>query len=345
MRATALKRLALFGAGAVALAYLVQRAGAGSVAEYLDNLGFGVVVPVLLVGAQHCLRALAWRFPTRAMDQPVRYLDLLRARLGAEALGYLSFTGAIGSQTSKVLLLRKGIPARSGAATVAVDAAASGIAGVLFVGASLLVCQAMLGLPAWSAAIGGALVGAGAGAWLLAVIWAGQRQHHAEMPSMDKTPDSKTAAARDSMRLMRVGLVRLHGLPFALMIFIHLAGHVALAAATWSILSMLGISSSPIVGLWFETGAKLGNTLGAVVPARLGVFEAGVAASANILDLDPAAGIAVGLVRRLIDMLFVAVGLSLTTLWPIELRRGAARRRGSASARKDAFAVPQKERG
>jgi hypothetical protein len=255
------------------------------------------------------------------MDQRVHYRELLQARLGAEALGYLSLTGAIGSQTSKVLLLRKGVGARSGTAAVAVDATASGIAGVLFMGGSLLASQAVLGLPAWAAGLGGALAGAGALAWVMAAIWAGQRRHHVEIPNMDEVPTSKTEAARDAMRLVRVGLVRLHGLPFALMIAIHLAGHLALAAATWSILSMLGISTSFVAGLWFEAGAKLGNTLGAVVPARLGVFEAGVAASANLLDLDPAAGIAVGLVRRLIDTLYVALGLSLTTLRPLDLGR------------------------
>jgi len=321
MKAIVLKRIALFVVGAVVLAYLVQRAGAGTVAEYLDNLGFGIVVPTLLVGIQHCLRVFAWHFPMRAMDQPVRYRELLRARLGAEALGYLSLTGAIGSQTSKVLLLRKGVRARWGAATVAVDAAASGIAGALFLGGALLVCQAALGLPSWASAIGGALLGAGAGAWLMATIWAGQRRHHAEMPAMDETPPSKRAAARDSMRLIRVGLVRLHGLPFALMIGIHLLGHATLTMATWSIVSMLGISDSPLVGLWFEAGAKLGNTLGVLVPARLGVFEASIAASASVLGVDPAAGIAVALVRRLIDTLFVVVGLSLTTLWPIDPSR------------------------
>ena len=323
MSATVLKRVALFVGGAVVLAYLVQRAGAGTIGEYLDNLGAAIVIPVFLVGVQHCLRAFAWVFPVRAMDLPVRYADLLRARLGAEALGYLSFTGAIGSQTSKVLLLRKGISARSAAATVAVDAASSGIAGVLFVGTALLACQTTLGLPAWFAAIGGVFLGIGAFAWLLAGIWASQRRHHAELPDMDDQPTSKLEAARDSMRLIRVGLVRLHGIPFALMIAIHLAGHVALTAATWSILSLLGISDNAMVGLWFETGAKLGNTLGALVPARLGVFEAGVAASANVLDLAPAAGIAVGLVRRMIDVIWVAVGLSLTTLWPIDIARRA----------------------
>jgi len=329
MRAIVWKRLALFVVGAVVLAYLVNQAGAGTVAEYLENLGIGILVPVALVGVQHCLRALAWLFSARAMDQPLRYRELLRARLGAEAVGYLSLTGAIGSQTSKVLLLRKGVSARSGAAAVAVDAAASGIAGVLFVGAALLACQTYLGLPAWAAAVGGILVGVGAGAWMMAAIWAGQRRHHAEMPPMDDVPPSKTAAARDSMRLIRMGLVRLHGSPFALMIGIHLAGHVALTCATWSILAMLGISDSPLVGLWFEAGAKLGNTLGALVPARLGVFEAGVAASAGVLRLDPAAGIAVGLVRRLIDTLYVALGLSLTTLWPLKLKHHSARQQGA----------------
>ena len=320
MRATVVRRALLFGGGAVVLWYLVRQTGAGAVAGYLQNLGVGIVVPVLLVGVQHCLRAYAWSFSTQAADEPATYFDLLRARLGAEALGYLSFTGAIGSQTSKVILLRKGIPARSGAATVAVDAAASGIAGVLFTGAVLLVAQYSLGLPAWAAAIGGVFVGAGAGAWLMATIWSGQRHHDTSLPSIVGKPLSTLAAARDAMRRVRVGLVRLHGVPFAAMIVIHLLGHVALTAATWSILSMLGISGgSAAVALLFEVGAKLGNTLGVLVPARLGVFEAGIAASANVLDLDPAAGVAVGLVRRMIDILWVGVGLALLTLWPIKL--------------------------
>jgi len=320
MRGVALRRLVLFAAGAVVLLYMVQSAGAVTVGEYLRRLGIALLVPIALVGAQHCLRALAWRFPIRATDQPVAYLELLRARLGAEALGYLSFTGAIGSQTSKVLLLRDGIGARNGAASVAVDAAASGIAGVLFTGAALLACQTTLQLPAWTAAIGGALVGTGAAAWIMAAIWSGQRRHLDELPEIDYSSHSKLAAARDSMRLVRVGLVRLHGLPFALMIVIHLLGHCALTAATWSILSILGISDRAIVALLLEVGAKLGNTMGVVVPARLGVFEAGIAASANLLDFAPAAALAVGLVRRLVDMIWVGAGLALVTLWPLQLQ-------------------------
>ncbi len=319
MRSTVVRRTLLLFGGAVVLWYLVRQTGAGAVAGYLRNLGAGIVVPVVLVGIQHCLRAFAWSFSTHAADEPATFLDLLRTRLGAEALGYLSFTGAIGSQTSKVILLRKGIPARSAAATVAVDAAAAGIAGVLFTGAALLVAQYYLELPAWAATIGGILLGAGTGAWVMAAIWSGQRHHDQSLPPILGKPLSTRAAARDAMRRVRVGLVRLHGLPFAAMIVIHLLGHVALTAATWSILSMLGISGSSAVALLFEAGAKLGNTLGVLVPARLGVLEAGIAASANVIDLDPAAGVAVGLVRRMVDILWVGVGLAMLTFWPIKL--------------------------
>ena len=305
-------------AGGIVLVYIVQRTGTASIGGYLQNLGLGILIPFLLIGVQHCLRALAWSFSVTAADHNVAYSHLLRARLGAEALGYLSFTGAVGSQASKVLLLREGFPARAGAAAVLVDAAASGIAGVVYVGASLLICQAALGLPAWMAAVGGALLGAAIGAWIMAGIWSGQRRDDLPQlpPLTDKAP-SYRAATRDAMRRMRVGLVRLHGIPFALMIGIHLLGHVFLTAATWSILSMLDISQAPVVGLLFESGAKLGNTMGAVVPARLGVFEVGLAASAQLLGIDAAAGVAVGLVRRLVDILWVGVGLTLTTVSPI----------------------------
>ena len=99
MRATLLKPVFLFVGGAAVLAYLVGRTGATAIGEYLNNLGVALVIPIFLVGVQHCLRAFAWRFPVRAMDLPVKYLDLWRARLGAEALGYLSLTGATVSYT------------------------------------------------------------------------------------------------------------------------------------------------------------------------------------------------------------------------------------------------------
>lgn len=93
--------------------------------------------------------------------------------------------------------------------------------------------------------------------------------------------------------------------------------------ATWSILSLLGISQSFVIGLLFEVGAKLGNVMGAFIPGRLGVFEAGVTASSGILHMGAAAGLAVGLVRRLVDLIWVALGLVILTV-------------GGANARPDA---------
>ena len=312
MKSPALKRAIFLVVGAAVLLYLLRSAGTGSVQLYLKNLGPWIAVPFALVGLQHALRSLSWYAAVKATGHPVPYLTLLRARLGAETLGYLSLTGALGSQTSKVWLLREGVPMRRGAASVIVDALASAIAGVLYAGVALLVCQYVLGLPDWTAAIGGGLVALAVVGWTMATVWSEQRRHRVEDYDVllsHPVPPGWRAAVRDSFRRVRAALVRLRGLHIARMILLHSLGHVALTMATWSILVLLGISSAFIVGLLFEVGAKLGNVMGAFIPARLGVFEAGVTASSGILQMGTAAGLAVGLVRRLVDLLWVALGL------------------------------------
>jgi len=314
MRAANVRRILLSVGGAAVLVYLVRRAGAATLWSYLANLGMAVLLPGGLVGVQHGLRSLCWHAAVRATGHPVPYSHVLRARLGAEALGYLSLTGALGSQTSKVWLLREGVPVAAGAAAVVVDALAAAIAGILFTGVALLLSQWLLGLPAWLAAIGGGLVALAVAAWVIAAIWSGARRHRdAELDSLltAPTPEDWRAAVRDSLRRVSAGLVRLRGQPFARIIVIHCLGHMALFGATWSIVQLLGIASGPAAGLFFEVGAKLGNVMGAVIPARLGMFEAGFAAAADVASVTAAAGVAVGLVRRCVDLVWVGAGWAI----------------------------------
>lgn len=314
MRGTTARRILLSVGGAAVLVYLVRRAGTTTLLSYLANLGMAVLLPVLLVGIQHGLRSLCWHAAVRATGHPVPYSHVFRARLGAEALGYLSLTGALGSQTGKVWLLREGVPLAAGAAAVVVDAVAAGIAGVLFTGVALLVSRWLLGLPAWLAAIGGGLVTLATVAWTIAAIWSGARRHREselDIQLTAPTPTDWRAAVRDALRRVSAGLVRLRGRPFARIIVIHCLGHVALFAATWSILELLGIASGPAPALFFEVGAKLGNVMGALIPARLGMFEAGLAAAADVIEVTTAAGVAVGLVRRCVDLVWVGAGWAI----------------------------------
>ncbi len=323
MKWPVLKRAIYLFVGVAVLLYLLRSAGAGSVRLYLRNLGPWIVVPIVFVGLQHALRSLSWYAAVKATGHPVPYLTLLRARLGAECLGYLSLTGALGSQTSKVWLIREGVPMRRGAASVIVDALASAIAGVLYAGVALLVCQYALELPDWTAAVGGGLVALAVVGWTMATVWSEQRRNHLEDYNVllnHPVPPGWRAAVRDSFRRVRAALVRLRGIHLARMILLHSLGHVALTMATWSILALLGISQLFVVGLLFEVGAKLGNVMGAFIPARLGVFEAGVTASSGILNMGTAAGLAVGLVRRLVDLIWVAIGLLSLTVGAVRTR-------------------------
>ncbi len=327
MKWPVLKRAIFLVVGVTVLLYLLRSAGTGSVQLYLRNLGPWIAIPFAFVGLQHALRSLSWYAAVKATGHPVPYLTLLRARLGAECLGYLSLTGALGSQTSKVWLLREGVPMRRGAASVIVDALASAIAGVLYAGVALLVCQYALGLPTWTSAVGGGLVALAVAGWAMATVWSEQRRHRVEDYNVllaHPVPPGWRAAVRDSFRRVRAALVRLRGLHLARMILIHSLGHVSLTLATWSILALLGISQSFLIGLLFEVGAKLGNVMGAFIPARLGVFEAGITASSGILHMGAAAGLAVGLVRRLVDLIWVALGLVILTVGGVNVRPDAS---------------------
>jgi len=326
MKWPVLKRAIFLIVGVTVLLYLLRSAGTGSVQMYLRNLGPWIAIPFAFVGLQHALRSLSWYAAVMATGHPVPYLTLLRARLGAECLGYLSLTGALGSQTSKVWLLREGVPMRRGAASVIVDALASAIAGVLYAGVALLVCQYALSLPTWTSAVGGGLVALAVAGWAMATVWSEQRRHRVEDYDVLLThpvPPGWRAAVRDSFRRVRAALVRLRCLHIARLILIHSLGHVFLTHATWSILALLGISQSFLIGLLFEVGAKLGNVMGAFIPARLGVFEAGVTASSGILHMGAAAGLAVGLVRRLVDLIWVALGLVILTVGGVNVRPDA----------------------
>lgn len=319
MRTATLKQVAGLSVGLLVLAFLVHRTTTARILQYLANLGPGLVVPIALVGAQHMIRSLSWLIALRASGQPLAYGHVLRARLAAEALGYVSMTGAVGGQTGKVWLLREGVPPSAGAAAVLVDALAVAVAGSLFTGAAMLIVQWRLALPAWMAAIGGALVSLALVGWVLAGLWSGQRERRGPDPARILTappPSGWRRGARDALRRVGAALVRLRGLPFAGMILLHLLGHTALTAATWWIVGSLGIGWRPALGLLFEVGGKAGNVAGALVPARLGIFEAGVAAAADLLELEIAAGVAVGLVRRLIDLLWVGSGLLILVLAP-----------------------------
>src|ERR1700691_3022558 len=80
--------------------YVLQRSGPEAVLDKIRLLGWGFAFLILLSGARHLLRAVAWSYcvPTPGRPDP---LDLFGPRLVGEALNDLTPAGPLLGETAK----------------------------------------------------------------------------------------------------------------------------------------------------------------------------------------------------------------------------------------------------
>jgi uncharacterized protein (TIRG00374 family) len=104
-----------------------------------------------------------------------------------------------------------------------------------------------------------------------------------------------------------------------------LVGWATGALETWLMLALLGTPVAFTTALVIEAGAAGFRAVGFLIPASLGVLEGGIVGLFALLRMDPATGLAFGVVRRIREAAWILAGYACLAL----LR---ARRSGTASA-------------
>jgi uncharacterized membrane protein YbhN (UPF0104 family) len=106
------------------------------------------------------------------------------------------------------------------------------------------------------------------------------------------------------------------------------AQHVVMISEAYVMLHALGASPTLATVLMFEGVSKLANSLGAIVPGRLGIAEGSSAALAGALGIGSSFGLSLVLMRRVRGMLWSIVGLTLIvpdlwrrSRWPADATR------------------------
>jgi hypothetical protein len=309
-------RLLLFVLGLGVIVFLVLHAGVRVVMGLLARVGWSFPALVGIYSVHVGVRAAAlWR---TMVDDVVRYTDVLRIRLSAEAVEMLTFTGPFLAEPAKGWLLTgRGMTTAAAFAAVFVEyllyTVISACLGILAL--SLLLARHALPPGAQSGAIA---VIALMAAFLAAFVFAAVSGVGLIVPILRASGGviGRRRAERAADEFARIedlilGFLHEHRGRLAEVLALETAAHMLLVFEIWVVIAALGFSRSWSNSIIVEGGVKFVGIAFAFVPGQVGASDGVYALLANAIGLSTAAGLSLALVRRLRGLLVAAMGLTL----------------------------------
>jgi hypothetical protein len=296
--------------GLALIAYAVRAAGEDEIAAGIARVGWGRALVLALAGARFVLRAEAWRWcmPVSArLPRPRAFA----AFLAGDAGGSVTPLGLLASEPAKVFLTRHHLATRASVASLAAENVvyAASVFAVVALGLLLLAGLAPPGggwrLPL--AAARGVLVrGAVVALRLLRGTWDLQR---GDRPRWRARLAALRAEALAPSARAGAWLWRVFGLDVVF--------HALAVVEVYLVLEWLLGPASPTLAqaVVFEALNRVITVAFKFVPFRVGVDEASSGALAPLLALDPAAGVALAVVRKARNLFWAGMGLGIAA-WP-----------------------------
>ncbi|HZS32643.1 MAG TPA: lysylphosphatidylglycerol synthase domain-containing protein [Methylomirabilota bacterium] len=309
--------------GLAVVGWLVWRIGPGALAAELRRLGWRLPLILLPPAGTNLLQTLGWRFAFPRRRPRLR--ALIPIRLAGEAINDTTPTGTLGGDAVKALLVARmptGVPIAEAFVSVVLAKSmlvaalgaflAAGLAlAWLAVGASAALLSILALLAAFAAGSGVAFVAAQLrGLFRMggrALTWLGLGARAASVTH------GLDAELRTSYRSRRG--------PLAISLALHLAGWAVGTFETWLALAFLGAPVPLATALVLEAGATGVRSAGFLVPGSLGIQEGGIVGIATLLGIPPDTGLALGLVRRIREGTFIALGYACLAALPAAARR------------------------
>jgi lysylphosphatidylglycerol synthase-like protein len=294
--------------------WAARRAGVSEVLDGIRRVGWGLIPLIVLAGLRFVVRAEAWRLCTSGGRRLSRR-QAFTAFLAGDALGNVTPLGWLASEPTKVLLTRHHLATSESISSLAIDNLLYACSTVVLVAVAGVVMLVTVPLPfEWQESGGvalGVLVAASAGAaWVLrggsglgAVIPLAWRERLIALRT-----SVFESSSREPLHLWRA------------LLFDFAFHALAIAEAYLSLQWLLG-SASPTLreAFLFEALNRVITVAFKFVPFRVGVDEASSGALAPLLGMDPVVGVSLAVVRKVRNLFWAAVGMSV-----IAVRHGQA---------------------
>jgi len=307
--------------GLALLIFVINRVGLQPLFDALLRIGFGFFLILGLSGLRHFLRTIAMRAAVPAEHRRVSFRHAFAARLGGEAISFLTFTGPLLGEATKVALLRKRVPLTYGVPALVVDNLLYNLSVVFFVLSGACVMLVRYPLPpsvylvlltiAFVAALG-----------ILIAIIAAKRRVMLMTWVIDRLAQLRLSPKVILKRRHHIyhleskvyDFYKHHPGAFFLMIVCDLLAHASSVLEVYLALRMLGFQPQWAQSYIIESLTKVINFVFAFVPGTIGVYEGGTEVILQKgLGFTPAAGLALALVRKAAIVCWTSIGLLVLT--------------------------------
>jgi putative ABC transport system permease protein len=302
--------------GLALLIYVINRVGVQPIFDALIKIGFGFFILLGISGARHALRTLAMRAAVHPEHRRFNFRHAFSVRLGGEAISFLTFTGPILGEATKVALLKKRVPLVYGVSALVVDNLLYNLSVALFILSGAVVMLLAYDLPSVVRIV---LYGIAAAATLgiAAAIWAANRRVMLLTWIIDTLgrlgihPKSLTSR-RNHISDLESHVYDFYShrpRSFLAMIGFNLLAHASSVLEVYVTLRMLGYSPFVHAAYVIESLTKVINFAFGFVPATIGVYEGGTEIILQTLGFAAATGVTLALVRKAGTLFWTVIGL------------------------------------
>jgi glycosyltransferase 2 family protein len=325
--------------------WFLSRFGFSDVARYLRYAGWGLVFTVSLEAVARLANTLGWRLTIINRPPGLSFGELFVARISGEAVDYVTPSAQLGGQLVMAMMVRAKLAMAVGLATVVIASLAEALGQIGFIAGGLIV-----GLPL-EAGMRHLLYPAVAGLAIAVALAAGffavqmkrpfsQLWHLAaklEVPQV-ADPEVKAAAGEADARLLE--FYENHRARLFASCCCYLVAWSLGPIEIFIYLRLLHVQASWTIAVLVEALGLLVERATFLIPAKLVSQEGGKALILSMLGYPADAGFAIGLIRRIKELVWVGFGLAGLTA-----HRMVAERTRDAAAAGGMLQMPEAQRG
>ncbi|MBC8029520.1 MAG: flippase-like domain-containing protein [Pyrinomonadaceae bacterium] len=302
------------------LIYVINRVGLQPLFDALLRIGFGFFILLGISGLRHVFRTIAMAAAVPKEHRRFNFFLAFAARLGGEAISFLTFTGPLLGEATKVALLRKRVPLTYGVPALVVDNLLYNLSVVFFILSGATVMLFTYNLPslvyyslifiAIIAALGIGAAGLAAKRRIMLLTWIIDR-----MAQLRLSPKVILKRRQHIYHLESkvYDFYKHHPGVFFGMIACNLLAHAASVVEVFVTLRMLGYAPRVAQAYIIESLTKVINFIFAFVPGTIGVYEGSTEVVLQTLGFAAATGLALALVRKAGTIFWTSIGLLILT--------------------------------